>query len=97
MAWSTVCRTPVNGVLVVEAPACGIELDQLIAHLGFFRAREALDLPVSNWRLWWKEMPTARWYGTGRQHVVRALAGVASLLMSCLEGEGKGSRYGMMW
>ena len=27
-------RTPINGVLVVEASACRVELDELIAHAG---------------------------------------------------------------
>jgi hypothetical protein len=34
VAWSTVGRTPVNGVLVVEASACRVKLDQLVAHGG---------------------------------------------------------------
>lgn len=32
MARSAVCRTPVNSVLVVEAAASRVELDQLVAH-----------------------------------------------------------------
>jgi hypothetical protein len=32
MARPAVCRTPVNSVLVVEAAASRVELDQLVAH-----------------------------------------------------------------
>lgn len=32
VAWSSVCRAAVNGVLVVEASASRVELNELIAH-----------------------------------------------------------------
>ena len=34
MAWPAVGGTPVNSVLVIEAAACRVKLDQLVAHLG---------------------------------------------------------------
>ena len=52
MPWPAVCRTSVNRVLVVEAAAGRVKLDQLVAHLEFLCAGCAVSdlvrlLPVA--------------------------------------------------
>lgn len=51
VAWSSVCRAAVNGVLVVEASASRVELNKLIAHddSGWFGNRE-VECWLTNWR-----------------------------------------------